>query len=150
MRISPGSSRSRRTGSAPGRAPCMWRVGLPAGGRPWPPGAAPAVPPRSGRGLRVGARGRAPRLAEWRRVTPAVSTPDERLTAMLAVSTEDLGALRIFDGDRPDRNVVAAGAPWFMTLFGRDALLTSWMLLPLDHTLALGTLHTLARLQGTK
>jgi glycogen debranching enzyme len=69
---------------------------------------------------------------------------------MLAVSAEDLGALRIFDGDQPDRSVVAAGAPWFMTLFGRDALLTSWMLLPLDPSLALGTLHTLARLQGTK
>ena len=108
------------------------------------------VPPRYRPGLPVEASGPATRLAEWRRVTPAVSTPDERLTAMLAVSTEDLGALRIFDGDRPDRNVVAAGAPWFMTLFGRDALLTSWMLLPLDHTLALGTLHTLARLQGTK
>ena len=63
---------------------------------------------------------------------PAVSTPDARLNAMLAVSAEDLGALRIFDGDRPDRSVVAAGAPWFMTLFGRDALLTSWMLLPLN------------------
>ena len=46
--------------------------------------------------------------------------------------------------------VPAAGAPWFMTLFGRDALLTSWMLIPLDPTLALGTLHTLAKLQGSK
>ena len=32
----------------------------------------------------------------------------------------------------PSRPVVAAGAPWFMTLFGRDSLLTSWMLLPWD------------------
>ena len=29
----------------------------------------------------------------------------------------------------PDRAVVAAGAPWFMTLFGRDSLLASWMAL---------------------
>ena len=108
------------------------------------------VPPRYRPGLPVESSGPATRLAEWRRVTPAVSTPDERLTTMLAVSAEDLGALRIFDGDRPDRNVVAAGAPWFMTLFGRDALLTSWMLLPLDPSLALGTLHNLARLQGSK
>ena len=28
----------------------------------------------------------------------------------------------IFDPDHPDRAVVAAGAPWFMTLFGRDSL----------------------------
>ena len=37
-----------------------------------------------------------------------------------------------------------------MTLFGRDSLLTSWMALPLDPTLALGTLQTLAALQGTQ
>jgi glycogen debranching enzyme len=108
------------------------------------------VPPRYRPGQPVEASGPATRLAEWRQATPAVSTADEHLSAMLAVSAEDLGALRIFDGDQPDRSVVAAGAPWFMTLFGRDALLTSWMLLPLDPSLALGTLHTLARLQGTK
>jgi glycogen debranching enzyme len=107
------------------------------------------VPPRYRPGLPVESSGPATMLAQWRQSTPAVSTPDERLAAILAVSAEDLGALRIFDGDQPDRNVVAAGAPWFMTLFGRDALLTSWMLLPLDPSLALGTLHTLARLQGT-
>ena len=46
--------------------------------------------------------------------------------------------------------MIAAGAPWFMTLFGRDSLLTSWMLLPLDMSLALGTLRTLASLQGER
>ncbi|MEO7194631.1 MAG: glycogen debranching N-terminal domain-containing protein [Pseudonocardiaceae bacterium] len=87
-------------------------------------------------------------LAAWRARTPMIRTPDEPLTRLLAASTGDLGALRIFDSDCPDRPVVAAGAPWFMALFGRDALLTSWMLLPLDASLALGTLQTLARLQG--
>ena len=48
-----------------------------------------------------------------------------------------------------ERAVVAAGAPWFMTLFGRDSLLTSWMALLVDPELALGTLQTLARYQGT-
>jgi len=43
---------------------------------------------------------------------------------------------------------VAAGAPWFMTLFGRDSLLTSWMAMMVDPDLALGTLQTLARFQG--
>jgi glycogen debranching enzyme len=43
---------------------------------------------------------------------------------------------------------VAAGAPWFMALFGRDSLLSSYMALPLDTSLALGTLRALARLQG--
>jgi glycogen debranching enzyme len=35
-----------------------------------------------------------------------------------------------------------------MTLFGRDSLLTSWMALLVDPSLALGVLDTLARLQG--
>ncbi|MGH9045314.1 MAG: amylo-alpha-1,6-glucosidase [Acidimicrobiales bacterium] len=88
-------------------------------------------------------------LAAWRAATPEVETPDEPLTSLLAASAENLGSLRIFDPSYPEQAVVAAGAPWFMTLFGRDALLTSWMLLPLDSSLALGTLKTLARLQGT-
>jgi glycogen debranching enzyme len=45
--------------------------------------------------------------------------------------------------------VVAAGAPWFMTLFGRDSLWASEMALPVDPSLALGTLQTLADRQGT-
>jgi glycogen debranching enzyme len=63
-------------------------------------------------------------------------------------SAEDLGALRIFDPDYPERAVMAAGAPWFMTLFGRDSLITSWMALIVDPDLAMGTLQTLARFQG--
>jgi glycogen debranching enzyme len=35
-----------------------------------------------------------------------------------------------------------------MTIFGRDSLLTAWMALPLDQSLAVGTLRTLARYQG--
>ena len=34
-------------------------------------------------------------------------------------SVDDLGALRNFDPETPERAVIAAGAPWFMTLFGR-------------------------------
>ena len=44
--------------------------------------------------------------------------------------------------------MVAAGAPWSMTLFGRDSLLTAWMALLVDPDLALGVLETLARFQG--
>ncbi len=90
------------------------------------------------------------RLADWRRQSPLVKASDPRLAAVFAASTEDLGSLRIFDPEHADRAVIAAGAPWFMTIFGRDSLLTSWMILPLDPSLALGTLRTLASLQGTK
>jgi len=90
------------------------------------------------------------RLADWRTQTPLVRASDARLAAVFAASTEDLGSLRIFDPEHADRAVIAAGAPWFMTIFGRDSLLTSWMVLPLDPSLALGTMRTLAGLQGTR
>jgi glycogen debranching enzyme len=90
------------------------------------------------------------RLARWRAQTPELDTDSEALRAVVARSAEDLGALRIFDPDYPDRVVIAAGAPWFMTLFGRDSLITSWMALIVDPDLALGVLQTLARFQGEK
>jgi len=88
------------------------------------------------------------RLGDWRRGAPRVRAPEPDLAAVLHRSIEDIGALRIFDPGHPDRPVVAAGAPWFMALFGRDSLLTSWMLLPWDDSLAAGTLQTLADRQG--
>ncbi len=90
----------------------------------------------------------AERMAAWRRSVPILDTDHEGLRAVVARSAEDLGALRIFDPDYPERTVVAAGAPWFMTLFGRDSLMTAWMALLVDPELALGTLQTLARFQG--
>jgi glycogen debranching enzyme len=84
------------------------------------------------------------RLRSWRAAT--IEVDDPRLAEVLRRTESDLGALRI-DDPRP---YVAAGAPWFMTLFGRDSLLTAWMALPLDPTLALGTLRTLAESQGRK
>src|SRR5437660_2320215 len=88
------------------------------------------------------------RLAKWRSQVPAVDTDYSHLKGIVTRSAEDLGALRIFDPDFPERAVVAAGAPWFMTLFGRDSLITSWMALLVDPDLALGVLQTLARFQG--
>jgi len=89
-------------------------------------------------------------LQAWRHASPVAEVGDEAIEEVLRWSQRDLGALRIFDPDFPDRAVVAAGAPWFMALFGRDSLLTSWMALPIDQSLALGTLQTLARYQGSK
>jgi glycogen debranching enzyme len=90
------------------------------------------------------------RSQAWLVTAPVVHTTDTALARTLERSRVDLGALRIFDPDEPDVAVVAAGAPWFMTLFGRDSLLTSYMSLALDQSLALGTLQTLARLQGQR
>lgn len=90
------------------------------------------------------------RLRIWQQTTPRVRSEFDGLNIAVDQSSRDLGALRIFDPEQPDWVVIAAGAPWFMTLFGRDSLITSLMTLLVDPTIALGTLHTLARLQGTK
>jgi len=90
------------------------------------------------------------RMSEWRTTAIVLTTPDVGLQHTLARSIEDIGSLRIFDRRDRDRVIVAAGAPWFMAIFGRDALLTSLMLLPLDRDLALGTLRTLAEFQGAR
>ena len=90
------------------------------------------------------------RLEKWRRGIPLVATDHAELAATIARGADDLGSLRIFDPERPELAVVAAGVPWAMNLFGRDALLTGWMALIADPDIALGVLETLARLQGTK
>jgi glycogen debranching enzyme len=90
----------------------------------------------------------AERLARWRRSVPSIETDHAGLQSVLARSEEDLGTLRVFDPEVPERAVVAGGAPWSMSLYGRDSLLTSWMALLVDPELALGVLETLARFQG--
>lgn len=89
------------------------------------------------------------RRQEWVERIPALQFSNHSIESTLRRSYEDLGALRILDPEHPDRVVVAAGAPWFMTLFGRDSLWASEMALPVDPSLALGTLRTLADRQGT-
>jgi glycogen debranching enzyme len=89
------------------------------------------------------------RRKEWVARIPVVRMGNRSIERTLRRSYDDLGALRIEDPDHPERVVVAAGAPWFMTLFGRDSLWASEMALPVDPSLALGTLQTLADRQGT-
>ncbi len=86
----------------------------------------------------------------WNAELPRVKANDTSLERSVRQATRDLGSLRIFDPEYPDRAIVAAGAPWFMSPFGRDSLLTAWMALIVDPELALGVLETLARFQGTK
>ena len=62
----------------------------------------------------------------------------------------DLSSLRVRDERYGTRPVFVAGAPWFMTLFGRDSLLTSWMALLVQPESAIDTLQALAGLQGVR
>jgi glycogen debranching enzyme len=90
------------------------------------------------------------RHTAWKEAAPGLDTDSAALKRAFDQAIEDLGALRIFDPEHPEQPVIAAGAPWFMTLFGRDALITSWMALLVDPSLAQGVLETLARFQGTE
>jgi glycogen debranching enzyme len=90
------------------------------------------------------------RIEAWRGSVPILDTDDTALETAVNRSLEDLGSLRLFDPDNAARVTVAAGAPWFMAVFGRDSLLTAYMSLIADPDLALGVLQTLARFQGTK
>ncbi|APX02411.1 amylo-alpha-1,6-glucosidase [Arthrobacter sp. QXT-31] len=90
------------------------------------------------------------RQRAWDAHVPMTRVGNPTVERSLARSHDDIGALRLVDPDHPDRMVIAAGAPWFMALFGRDSLLTSFMYLPVDPTLALGALQTLADRQGQK
>jgi glycogen debranching enzyme len=84
----------------------------------------------------------------WLEEAPTIDTDNDALARAYRRAVADLGSLRLFDPGGRRRPVIAAGAPWFMTLFGRDSLWTSYMALPIDPTLALGVLDALAELQG--
>jgi glycogen debranching enzyme len=89
------------------------------------------------------------RRQQWVAKIPVLHIGNRSIEQTLRRSYDDLGALRIEDPDHPDRVVVAAGAPWFMALFGRDSLWASLMALPVDPSLAFGTIQTLADRQGS-
>lgn len=84
----------------------------------------------------------------WKAVS--ASTGDSRLAAWLQQALGDLQGLRMSTTQRPDDVFLAAGAPWFFTLFGRDSIWAARMLLPLGTDIAASTLRILAALQGTK
>ena len=57
--------------------------------------------------------------------------------------------LLVNEGPDPGERYVSAGVPWFAVLFGRDALITAYELLPVRPDNAADTLKVLARLQAT-
>ena len=77
----------------------------------------------------------------------AVAAPDPRLSRLGSQSVADLGGLLMRDGDDA---FLAAGSPWFLTLFGRDSLWAARLLTPYGTDLAMSTLRALARRQGTR
>ncbi|MFI8227719.1 glycogen debranching N-terminal domain-containing protein [Streptomyces sp. NPDC085900] len=74
------------------------------------------------------------------------------LAAACARGLADLASLQLpaTGPDGEELRVPAAGAPWFLTLLGRDALLTSLFALPYRPQLAAATLPALAATQATE
>jgi glycogen debranching enzyme/putative sterol carrier protein len=89
------------------------------------------------------------RARAWHGAAPRLRSDWRPLERAYEKSIEDLDALRL---ELPHMNaaVPAAGLPWFMSLFGRDSLITSYQALPFVPELALSTLETLAAMQGLR
>jgi glycogen debranching enzyme len=90
-------------------------------------------------------------LTSWLDATPKFESDNAVLKAVFDKSIVDLAALRI-EGELEGQPYVlpAAGLPWFMTLFGRDTLITSLQTLWVGPDLARGAIHLLGELQGRK
>jgi glycogen debranching enzyme len=88
------------------------------------------------------------RPVPWSR--PEVLAGDQRLSRWVDRALDDLDALRMTTAQHPEETFLAAGAPWFFTLFGRDSIWAARMMLPLGTELAGSTLRVLAGLQGTQ
>ncbi len=89
-------------------------------------------------------------LDEWLERAPALATSDRALERTYEQSLIDLAALRITPGGAVRTPMPGGGLPWYMTVFGRDSLLTSYEALPFQPSLAAATLETLASLQATE
>ncbi len=88
-------------------------------------------------------------LTEWIQAAPTVNCHVEAVRLYMR-SLVDVAALRFRPDTLPQSSLPAAGLPWFMALFGRDSLLTSYQMLPFSSELAATTLRALAAAQGKK
>jgi glycogen debranching enzyme len=88
-------------------------------------------------------------LKEWLKAAPTLNTHPEAVRLYMR-SLVDVAALRFRPDTLAKHSLPAAGLPWFMALFGRDSLTTSYQLLPFNSELAATTLKALAATQGKK
>jgi glycogen debranching enzyme len=72
---------------------------------------------------------------------------DELVNLILARGLADIRLLET-GGPNPDESFIAAGVPWFATLFGRDAIITAMFMLPVLPDMARSTLEVLAKRQA--
>ena len=87
-------------------------------------------------------------LSAWRQTVPKLTTSASLLQRSYDRAIDDLAALRLRASDNGE--LIAAGLPWFMTVFGRDTIIASLQTLLLGQDLARTALRELARLQATE
>jgi len=85
-------------------------------------------------------------LDRWLADAPTIECDWDSLKATYRRSLVDLAALRFSPPIAGGKSLPAAGLPWFMTMFGRDSILT----LPFTAELAATTLQALGDWQGTR
>jgi glycogen debranching enzyme len=88
-------------------------------------------------------------LKRWLDQAPTLECDWDSLRETYRRSLVDLAALRFSPPIMGYRSLPAAGLPWFMTMFGRDSILTSLQALPFTPELAATTLRALGDWQGT-
>jgi len=103
--------------------------------------------PRISTALQDTARDRG--LQEWIAGAPRLIATWDPLIKIYRRSLVDLAALRFETGIAPGA-LPAAGLPWFMAVFGRDSLLTSFQSMAFVPELTAATLRALAILQARK
>jgi glycogen debranching enzyme len=89
-------------------------------------------------------------LERWLDRAPRLECDWEPLRTTYRRSLVDLAALRFSPITAGRHSLPAAGLPWFMTMFGRDSILTSLQALPFTQELAATTLRELGLRQGTR
>lgn len=85
----------------------------------------------------------------WQERCARIRSDGELLDLAIRRSIADLRLLRN-DGPLRGEHYVAAGVPWFTTLFGRDSIITSLQVLPFMPDVARETLKVLAEWQATE
>jgi glycogen debranching enzyme len=110
----------------------------------------PKTQAKYGHGVDAGRPNVGMSLAEMAERAPGLTSNWDALEATYRRSLIDLAALRFFPKVLQGRSIPAAGLPWFMTIFGRDSLITSLQALPFTPELAETTLRILAARQGTR
>jgi glycogen debranching enzyme len=85
----------------------------------------------------------------WTRSTTAVAADHELFNLTIARSVADLRLL-VNEGPRAGERYIAAGVPWFTTLFGRDSIIVALQTLAFRPQIAVETLDVLAALQATE